>query len=220
MYKIKAQNGPFESQQTISRQLLDAVYARSRNNNSIMHQSIVHNMDISAHVVSKEISPKLPRLQVLVHASQHTKLTSSSGQYWCVQVFVEANEEELSSVCILSEKTKVCVAGLDLPAEWWTGNGTSVKVSYSFTGIDFNDKCASASNAIIPVKTRLNHTENGILKQEITTLTLVKNEKSFDEWKDQDILIDVPREMFHQGDSFEIPIRLEKNSDLQVFVMR
>ena len=221
LYKIKAQNGPFESQQTISRSLLDAVYTRSRNNNSLMHRSIVYNMDVSAHVVSKDISPKLPRLQVLVHAIQHAKAQiSNSGQYWCVQVFVKANGEELSSVCILNENDKVCVAGINLHKEWWTGNGTSVKVSYSFTGIDYNDQCASASNAIIPVKTRMNHSADGIIKQEITTLNLIQNEKSFEEWKDQDILIDVPRERFHQGDSFEIPIRLEKNSDLQVFVMR
>ncbi|KAH3887094.1 hypothetical protein DPMN_011109 [Dreissena polymorpha] len=54
----------------------------------------------------------------------------------------------------------------------------------------------------------------------MTTLQLATNQESFDEWKDQDILIDVPREVYHQGDTFEIPIRLEGNSDLQTFVMR
>ena len=126
----------------------------------------------------------------------------------------------VSAVCVLNVKNKVCVAGLNLHKEWWSDNGTSVRVSYSFTGIYQNGQCASASNALIPEKTLLNNSESGVIKQEISTLHLKRNEKSFDEWKDQDILIDVPREIFHHSDSFEIPIRLEQKSDLQIFVMR
>jgi len=217
LYKIKLQNGPFESQQTLSKELLDAVYARSRKNSSLMHRSIINDMDVSAHIVSKDISPKVPRLQVLVHASPNKKVQASTEQEtsWCAQVFVEANGIEYNAVCILSEKEQVCVAGIDLPSDWWTVNGSYARVSYSFTGIDQSTKCASASNNLIPVRN-----ETGDSKQEISVLHLKMDEKSFDEWKDQDILIDVPREMFHESDTFEIPIRVEKNSDLQVFVMR
>ncbi|XP_053376630.1 transmembrane protein 132B-like [Mercenaria mercenaria] len=182
--------------------------------------SVAFNLDVSAHIVSKDISPKIPKLQVLVHASPFLKSPDTESQRWCAQIFADALDVELSSVCIINERDHVCVASLDLHKEWWTENSTSVKVSYSFNRIDQNDQCASASNAIIPGRSLLNHSESGISKQEITTLHLTKNKESFDEWKDQDILIDVPREMFHQSDTFEIPIRLEKNSDLQIFVMR
>jgi len=222
LHKIKSQYGPFESHHTLSRGLLDVAYSMSRKNNSLMHRSIVYNMDVSVHVVSNDISPKIPKLQILVHTSPLAQgSTKDTENHWCAQIFAEANDQELSSVCIITEKDRVCVASLDLHKEWWTENSTSVKVSYSFSGIDQNDQCASASNSIIPERSfTRNNSDDGILKQEITTLQLTKNEESFDEWKDQDILIDVPREVFHQSDTFEIPIRLEKNSDLQIFIMR
>jgi len=222
LYKLKAQYGPYESHQTLSRELLEAAYSQSRSNNSLQHRSVVFDMDVSVHIVSKEISPKVPKLQVLVHTSPLSKAKANkvTDQKWCVQIFAKANDNELSSICIITEKHPVCVASLDLHKEWWTDNSTSVKVSYSISGIDHNSQCASASNSVIPVRSISNSSENGIIKQEVATLELVKNEESFDEWKDQDILLDVPRELFHQGDTFEIPIRLEKNSDLQVFVMR
>lgn len=221
LYKLKSQYGPFESTHTLSRGLLDVAYSRSRKNNSLMHRSIVYNMDVSVHIVSKDISPKIPKLQILVHTTPLAQSTKDSDNHWCAQIFAEAKGQELSAVCIITEKDRVCVASLDLHKEWWTENSTSVRVSYSFSGIDQNDQCASASNSIIPERSFLkNHSDDRIIKQEITTLVLTKNEESFDEWKDQDILIDVPREMFHQSDTFEIPIRLEKNSDLQMFVMR
>lgn len=222
LHKIKSQYGPFESHHTLSRGLLDVALSRGRKNNSLMHRTIVYNMDVSVHIVSKDISPKIPKLQILVHTSPLSQGTTKDFEsHWCAQFFAEANGEEVSSICIITEKDRVCVASLDLHKEWWTENATDVKVSYSFSGIDQNDQCASASNAIIPVRSlSQNQSDDGIIKQEITTLQLTKNQESFDEWKDQDILIDVPREMFHQSDTFEIPIRLEKNSDLQLFVMR
>ena len=221
VYKLQIKNGPFESHQTIPKGLIEAVHSKVRRNNSLMHRNVVFNMDVSAHIVSTDISPKLPRLQVLVHAVPHakTKLGSQNRQ-WCAQTFVEANGVELTSVCILREKEQVCVTGLNLPKEWWTQNGTAVSVSYSFVSIDQNNQCASASNTIIPGKVMSSHNDSGVFKQKISTLHLTLNEESYEEWKDQDILIDVPREVFHHGDSFEIPIRLEANSDLQVFVMR
>ena len=222
VYKLQIRNGPFESHQTIPKRLIEAVHSKARRNNSLMHRTIVFDMDVSVHIVSKDISPKLPRLQVLVHAVPHVKAKSSSGQnrQWCAQVFVGADSMELTAVCILSEKDQVCVAGVNLPKDWWSQNGTVVSVSYSFVKIDQNNQCASASNSIIPEKVLLSNNDSGVFKQHISTLHLMLNEESYEEWKDQDILIDVPREVFHHGDSFEILIRLEASSDLQVFVMR
>ena len=221
LYKLQIRNGPFESHQTIPRGLLEAVHSKSGRNNSLMHRNIVFDMDVSAHIVSTDISPKLPRLQVLVHAVPRLKGKSGSGQngQWCAQIFVDANDMELSSVCILNEKDQVCVAGVNLPKDWWSQNGTALSVSYSFVRIDQNNHCASASNSIIPEKV-LSKNGSGVFKQHISRLHIVLNEESYEEWKDQDILIDVPREMFHNGDTFEIPIRLEAKSDLQVFTMR
>lgn len=222
VYKLQIKNGPFESHQTIPKGLIEAVHSKVRRNNSLMHRNVVFNMDVSAHIVSSDISPKLPRLQVLVHAVPHIKAKSGSTQHrqWCAQTFIEANGVELTSVCILREKEQVCVTGINLPKDWWTQNGTAVSISYSFVSIDQNNQCASASNTIIPGNVLSSTNSSGVFKQKITTLHLTLNEESYEEWKDQDILIDVPREVFHHGDTFEIPIRLEANSDLQVFVMR
>ncbi|KAL4223587.1 hypothetical protein ACF0H5_017057 [Mactra antiquata] len=220
LYKIKAEYGPYESQQTLSRDLLDYAFSRSQSNNSLVYRSVAFNLDVSAHIVSKDISPKIPKLQVLVHATPLGRSTDSSSQRWCAQIFASAKDVNLSSVCIINEKKNVCVASLDLHKEWWTENSTSVKVSYSFNRIEQSDQCARESNSLIPGRSLLNNSEDGIFHQEITTLHLTRNKESFEEWKDQDILIDVPKEMFHQSDTFEIPIRLEKNSDLRTFVMR
>lgn len=221
--KLQIKNGPFEAHQTIPQGLVEAVQSRVHRNNTFMHRNIVFDMDVSAHIVTTNLSPKLPRLQVLVHAVPHSKGKLGGGQnrQWCAQTFVEGNGIELSSVCILQEKEQACVTGLDLPKDWWSQNGTVVSVSYSFVRIDQNNQCASASNTIIPGKVLSSaHNDTGVLKQKISVLHLTLNEESYEEWKDQDILIDVPREMFHHGDTFEIPIRLEANSDLQVFIMR
>ena len=222
VYKLQIRNGPFESHQTIPQGLIEAVQSSVRRNNTLMHRNVVFDMDVSAHIVSTDLSPKLPRLQVLVHAVplSKSKAGGSQNQQWCAQTFIEGNGVELSSVCILREKDQVCVTGLDLPKAWWSQNGTEVSISYSFLKIDQNNQCASASNNIIPGKTLSSNNDSGVFKQRIAALRLTLNEELYEEWKDQDILIDVPREVFHHGDTFEIPIRLEAGSDLQVFVMR
>ncbi|KAL3856880.1 hypothetical protein ACJMK2_011588 [Sinanodonta woodiana] len=227
MYKIKASNGPFEVTKTIPQSLMDEVSFQGLNRtNALMHSNFTFNMDVSAHIVSLDISPKLPVLQVLIHTSPRKKKSklwqenTSSHQSWCAQVYVRNGEEELTDVCILYEKDHACVVSIELPKKWWTQKGSLVNVSYTFLEAEQNPRCASASNSIVPGRTMTSSIDIENSKKLISNLIITLNEEQYYVWKDQDILLDVPMETFHPGDKFEVPIKLEAGSNLQVFIMR
>ena len=129
---------------------------------------------------------------------------------------VQKEGQELTSVCVVSGTDNVCVAELTLPPEWWVpGQTQSVEVFYSVYGIDQNLQCSSASNSIVPGK-NMRYGER--MKRFVSTVTLTHGQMTYQELKeDQHILIYMPQKSFYPGSKFRVPVKLQAESDLQLF---
>ncbi|XP_033747979.1 transmembrane protein 132C-like [Pecten maximus] len=239
-YNLKASSGPFEVHQVIQDDLVHTLLdTHTMGKPSLVHHDVVFGLDVSAHIISDTLSPKWPKLQVLIHASPplSTKSrgkgkvkssTSSKAGYrttprmWCGHVYAHLNNQELSSLCVLSNKDNACVASLVIPENWFHSDDITgvplMHVSYTFSHADQNQECASASNSIVPGRSFENSLTNK--RKYIISLSLAHRDNEFEVKKDQHILIHVPKESFTPSSVFEIPVKLEAGSDLQVFVMR
>lgn len=238
-YNLKASSGPFEVHQVIQDDLVHTLLdTHSLGKPSLIHHDVVFNLDVSAHIISNTLSPKWPKLQVLIHASPpislkqrgKSKVKSATSQknyrqtprMWCGHIYVHLNNQELSSLCVLSNKDNACVASLVIPENWFHSDNLTIvplmHVSYTFSHADQNQECASASNSIVPGRSFENSLTNQ--RKYITSMSLAHRDDEYEVKKDQHILIYVPKESFTPSSVFEIPVKLEANSDLQVFVMR
>lgn len=226
---VQAQLGPFFSVKPIPRHLLDtSIY----NGSNILDRFTLDSQDISVHLVSQKVTPESPKVQILIHAGVSTretlanaklnKQTQISGfhtwQNWCGQLFVQHFDQEVSGACILSDKYNGCVAGVQIPEEWWGSNDTVVHLYYRVTPISNNLECASTSNSIVPNKSSSNISVDE--KRYLTTMPLLLDEEEFKDLKDKHVVISVPTGTYRPGAHFYVPIKLEANSDLQVFAMR
>ncbi|XP_014784675.1 transmembrane protein 132E [Octopus bimaculoides] len=245
---VQAQLGPFFSEKPIPRHLLDT---STYNDSNILDRFTMDGRDISVHLVSSKITPDSPMLQILIHAGmmnygnggndrgdsggvggsssgKQTALllsTFPSRRRWCGQVFVQHLDDELTAACLLNDKYNGCVAGVEVPEEWWVSpNKTTVTVYYTVTGINKNEECGNpayvsgaalqinASDAAAEIVT-----EN---RRYLTTLSLSSNEEEYKDIEEKHVIISVPTATYRPGSLFYVPIKLEADSDVQVFVIR
>lgn len=232
LYKLRANLGPFDVYQAVPNDFVDGSHGvdmggmEDRWGQKFMHRQIIYNMDVSAHLVMDKLFLKQPLLQVLIHAQpligrkKQDLIYSYYGysQQWCGQLFVQHGMEQFSSVCVLSEDHDACVAGIRLPESWWRKNSTQVSVYYDISRVEENQECASASNTIIPARSLANSTNKQ--RKFIATVPLVEEDRAYQEETDQDLILRIPTRGYRPGTSFEVPVLLERNSGLQVFVIR
>lgn len=232
LYKLRAELGHFHVYQAVPSDFVEGPYMSDgvsmddHFGQKSMHRQIIFNMDVSAHLVTDKVFLKQPLLQVLIHAQpllgrkKEDLIYSYYGysQQWCGQLFVQHGTEQFSSVCVLTEEHDSCVAGIHLPESWWQQNSSQVSVYYDISRVEENQECASASNTIIPARSLANSTNTQ--RKFIAFVPLVEEEKAYQEEKDQDLIFRVPTRGYRPGAQFEVPVLLEKNSGLQVFVIR
>lgn len=182
-------------------------------------------MDISAHIVSQKVSPKWPKLQIMIHASprfnvnsKHRQKSNVYSRTLCGHIFVRNTEAELSSICVIGSHEEACVATISLPNVWWHSN-SSVDVYYAVSSSNQNQECASASNSIKAL-TEPEKEEETSPRKLILSVILSNPGNTFEVRQDEQIRIYVPTEVFEPKTIFEIPVKLETNSTIQVFVMR
>jgi hypothetical protein len=226
---IKANYGLFTAQEQISPELLQTSLG---NQSSKITNIMVSDLDISAHIVSRSIMPDRRILQVLFHAS-HIKhdATTKKGKKatldllehstkWCLQLHVEKNGEELTSVCVLntSAKDNVCLAEVLLPESWWEAEHTpSVDVYFSMKAVNDNLQCSTATNSIVPDKT----TSEQRVKSFVSAVTLANKRITYRELKeDQHVLVYIPEKNYHPGSKFRVPVKLQAEADLTLFIIR
>ncbi len=227
--KVKAEYGPYKADAVVSPELLAAALG---NESTLLSNTIIDDMDVSAHLVTRSITQERPQLQVLFHASQTNpsssytktktpeKATQNSEAKWCMQVHATKADQELSAACILERgRYSVCVAALDLPPEWWDPVHTqSADVFYSVYSVADNTQCSTASGPLV---------SEGLLEEAdrvrsyVGAVTLTHGQMTYQEvQEDQHILVYVPQNSFYPGSQFRVPIKLQAESDLQVFVVR
>ncbi|KAK3084625.1 hypothetical protein FSP39_016486 [Pinctada imbricata] len=230
---LTASSGPYTVQQKIPPKLADNVMnTQTKGKQSFTHHDVVFNHDVTAHIVTEQVTKKWPKLQILFHASPNSDFKFSkkrksksrtlvasdriSASSMCGHMFLNNNNQELSSICVLNVKDSACITSIILPSEWWHENST-VKVSYAFSLSENNQECASASNSIVPGRSFENPLTSR--KRQIANLPLSPVGERYTEEKVEGILVQVPIEPFSPGAIFEIPVKLKENSYVQNFVM-
>jgi transmembrane protein 132 len=212
---VRAKYGPFSASQLLSPDLLQASVSNQTDASSNM---ILRDLDLSAHLVTRTVTTERPLLQVLFHASHLTPHDKPQADtLFCMQMHVSHDQEDLTSVCVLSGQDNVCVAELTLPPEWWLpGTTQSVDVHYSAHSVLEKRQCSSAP----PLD---EHAADRIVwrRSFVSSVTLTHGQLTYQELKeDQHILIYIPQKSFYPGSKFKVPVKLQAESDLKIFVTK
>lgn len=217
----KVDYGPYSAQEFITAELLDAAYG---NQTEEAKNLVVGHLDISAHIVSRSITQDRPILQVLFHASTIAGALGGTGprteSKWCLQMHAEKDaDHELKSVCVLSDINNVCVTEIVVPIEWWLDEHlTSSNVYFSAYPVDDNLQCSSAYT--VPPGT-LDQEVSWPSKRFVGSVTLSHGQLTYQEVReDQHVLIYIPQKSFYPGVKFRVPVKLQAESDLEIFVVR
>ncbi|GFR57957.1 transmembrane protein 132C [Elysia marginata] len=253
VYKLRASYGPIETYQSVPNDVLSSVVQYGEDvwdkSESSMHRQVVHNMDVSAHLVggSRLIRQSNPKLQLLVHArplSRHhiqERIFSyyNVTQVWCARLFVSLGKEQYTSACILNKDTNACVVGMNVPNHWWdveeklldtaATNSSSrsypykldedVLVFYDLSRMEGNQECASVSNIIAPAQGPPDNSE----KKFITALKLVQDKRQLNKYterRSQNLSFHIPVTDLAPGDKIEVPVFLEPHSSLKSFFVQ
>lgn len=215
--KVHAKYGPFSAEDTVPVSLLQASVG---NHSDLLANVVVDDMDISAHLVTRSLTQDRPYVQVLFHASQLPSDVTPApdlldNSRWCLQMHVQRDNSELTSVCVLGRQDNVCIAELSIPSEWWgLAHVHSVAVYYSVYAVSTNLQCSSAPptspDGSMPM-----------LRSYVGTVTLAHGELTYQQVaEDQHILLYIPQKSYYPGSKFRLPVRLQAESDLEVFVVR
>ena len=256
---FEAHYGPFDVYEQIS----DTIgKMSSANQSSFGNGMILDDLEISAHLVSNTVSQERALLQVLFHASHFedkkrqkgrnyiNRGSCTNGYYsdnnpnprhvvtpscWCMQVHVQKDSEELTSVCVLGEDQLVCIADVKVPLAWWDiGRSRSVNVYYSVYSMGPNFQCSNSRNKIVPSSipsngNDINRAENmdnypksyPIAKRFISSVSLSHGQPEYLELKEGDhVVVHVPQKSFSPGSQFRVPVNLRVGSHLDEFTVR
>lgn len=232
-HQVKAQFGPsFEAYAEISQKTLHQAIS---NHSSLLNFHRINDHEISAHLVTETIISNRPRLQVLFHArstsydravfDQTTNVAkatqapvSSPAANLCLVLFAFKDNEVLSSTCRVIDVDTVCVSDVALPLRWWSDRyAQTVDVFYSVYNEDTNSPCSSENQ----LKRYGRYSSWNDQRTFLAAVTLTHGQMNYQELKeDQNILIYVPTSSFYPGSKFRVPVKLQAESDLEVFVIR
>ncbi|CAL1535412.1 unnamed protein product [Lymnaea stagnalis] len=234
VYKLRASYGPFEMYQVVPNEILGSILKNGDlfdKFESDMHRHVMHNMDVSAHLVSQTIKLSNPVVQVLVHAQTLARRLKQEiiysyygvSQRWCAQIFLSRGAEQHTSVCLLEGDTNACVASMVIPEHWWdTSNssfaGQDIKVFYDLSRVELSQECASVSNTIVPARAEAQ--ADTLEKKLISIIHLQLEEFKYDDHKDKDLIFRIPQTELQPNARFEVPVYLDKNSALKEFVIQ
>lgn len=143
---------------------------------------------------------------------------------WCLQMHVVKTEEEYTAVCEVNYAKDVCVTELGLPVEWWDPlHIQSADVYYSVYRTDASLECAGVPKTLgggVGGGSASLDTD-GRIRSYIGPVTLTSGQLTYAEMKeDQHVLVYIPQKTFYPGSTFRVPVRLQAESDLTLFVVR
>ena len=235
---LQASYGPYATQQGLTPALVKASHVNvSHGVSSVNSEDGL--VDISGHIVSRSLMLDSPVLQVLFHSSyaknnnrrrQHNFVSFNVSTLWCTKIHVKKDSIELLSSCVLDPSATpgdICLAQLAIPREWWLSHNdvspsqavNSVDVYYSVSG-PYSD--ASQCSMDETDNTAVTEVVGEVtVKIFVSTVTLLKSQLTFQEvQEDQHILVYIPEKSFYAGARFRVPVKLQAESDLQLFVVR
>eukprot|EP00092_Neocalanus_flemingeri_P018939 GFUD01020515.1.p1 GENE.GFUD01020515.1~~GFUD01020515.1.p1 ORF type:complete len:1459 (-),score=271.45 GFUD01020515.1:1899-6275(-) len=126
LVSLKASYGPFLSRQTVpaSHFIPDLAVNTNLSNNVLQPDSIgdlkPHLLDLSAHIVTKEVRKDQPILRVLFHSGQRGfRSGQSKRNSVCIVLSAVLNNKTVEGVCSPSGKDGTCLGQITIPSGWW-----------------------------------------------------------------------------------------------------
>ncbi|KAI8782424.1 transmembrane protein 132E [Biomphalaria glabrata] len=234
VYKLRASYGPFEMYEVVPNEILNSLTKSGdifETFSDDMHRHVMHNLDVSAHLVSQTIVPAQPWIQVLIHVQTLSRKQKQDMIYhyygitqrWCAQVFVSRGSETHTAVCLLDGDQSACVASLPVPEHWWdTSNLTlfeqDIRVEYDLSRVEQSQECASVSNTIVPSRAEVQSDNPD--KKYLASVHLLQEQVVYADHKDKDLVFRVPQMDLQANTRFEVPVFLDKNSVLKEFAIQ
>ena len=119
---IKASYGPFVSRQTVPRP--HGVPDVATVTNASLDLGLQpHLLDLSAHLVTREVRKDSPVLRVLFHTGQRAPAKKKNSV--CILLTATLGNRSVSGVCSPGGREGTCLAELTVPAGWWPGLATA-----------------------------------------------------------------------------------------------
>jgi len=234
---VAAKYGPFsaESDSLASRPLLSS--ARGGQTGEIIHVQYVGNFAISAHLSTDVLTVLQPRLEIVFHMASTVDDNSDDRmsrpgdnfqelRQLCAVMFIQKGSEELMSTCLMGTTTREapCVANAVLPYHWWHPVlNDSVSVYYSVFSVTQDHHCAAVgSPSGVRMKTYNFFADSAREKQShVGSVNLSASLANYQELReDQHLLIYVPTIAVSPRSVFHVPMKLQADSDLRIFVVR
>ena len=226
---VTAQRGEFVASDRVTIALLK----RAIDSERLFPSLVIDDLEISAHVVTKTITSDRPMLQVLFHANviqaktdiKHSNsavrnasnsgggFTHRSETKYCLTAHVHRDMNRASGICVLNARTSACLAEPVLPLWWWNSERPeNAYVFFSAMALDQTRDCEMVRNETL-----------GDDVQFVMTVNLVQGQVTYEEIREdkhQNILVYIPQASFYPGSKFRVPVKLQAQSDLQIFVMK
>ena len=234
LHSVHAAYGPFAAQ---SDSLASKLFMSAGGYSEIFSVQYVGNYAISAHLSTDVLTMLQPRLQIVFHMayaiddplSDHGLRPNDNFQQvgqLCAVMFIQKDAEELMSTCVMDIATPEtpCVASAVLPYHWWHPTlNHSVSVYYSVFSVAQEHHCAAVSSPSgIRMKTYQWFADSARERQSyVGPVNLSASLAYYEELReDQHLLIYVPTTSVSPRSVFHVPMKLQAESDLQIFVVR
>jgi len=232
LHSLAATYGPFAAR---SDSLASKLFTSAGDRHEIFGVQYVGNYAISAHLSTDVLTILQPRLQVVFHMGHAIGNASTDrgpgGNFeqirqLCAVMFIQKDSEELMSTCIMdvTNPETLCVASAVLPYHWWHPTlNHSASVYYSVFSIGEEHHCAAVSSPSgIKVKTYESFADSAREKQSyVGPVNLSASLANYEELReDQHLLMYVPTTAVSSRSVFHVPMKLQAESDLQIFVVR
>jgi len=231
LHSVAATYGPFSAQ---SDSPASKLFTSADGHSEIFGVQYVSNYAISAHLSTDALTILQPRLQVVFHVGHATDALADRGpgdnfqqvRQLCAIMFIQKDSEELMSTCVMdvTSPETLCVASVVLPYHWWHPIlNHSASVYYSVFSVAQEHHCAAVgSPSNMKMKTYEWFADSAREKQSyVGPVNLSASLANYEELReDQHLLMYVPTTAVSARSVFHVPMKLQTQSDLQIFVVQ
>lgn len=157
---VRATYGPFSTKQTVpARYAVPDPLEPPRRNASLseLQEATAHRLDVSAHLVFRELPRDAPVLRVLFHTGGEggARRAATRPRRVCITLHANLGSKSLTATCGPEGEEGACLAEITIPAAWWPADGKgkrpprTVRLAYSATeasgGDSGEDACGRVS---------------------------------------------------------------------------
>ncbi|KAL0893775.1 hypothetical protein ABMA27_013911 [Loxostege sticticalis] len=139
---VRATYGPFSTKQTVpARYAVPDPLEPPRRNATLLElqEATAHRLDVSAHLVFRELPRDAPVLRVLFHTGGEggARRAAARPRRVCITLHASLGSRTLTATCGPEGEEGACLAELTVPAAWWPADGKgkrpprTVKLAYS-----------------------------------------------------------------------------------------